>query len=84
MSPIITKKDTYYTFNPDGKFSESILQCDTVEEFNHALESLKATGSLPESTNISNIMSIIKAQGDKLGEWKIKLDKKMEKALIRR
>ena len=78
-SPIITKRDTFYRFSPDGKYRESILQCDTAEEFERALMSLKTTSSLPESVDISNIMSLVRAKDKKNEEWDLKLDKRMQK-----
>ena len=41
--------------------------------------SLKATGSLPESVDISNIMSLVRAKDEKSGEWNLKLDMRMKK-----
>lgn len=79
MSPLIEKKDTFYRFSPDGKYRESVLRCNTAEEFERALMSLKATGSLPESVDISNIMSLVRAKNEKSEEWDLKLDKRMQK-----
>lgn len=78
MSPIIEKKDTY-RFSQDDKYRQPNLQCDTAEEFECALRSLKTAGSLPESADINNIMSLVKAQDVKHEKWDLKLDKHMQK-----
>ena len=78
MSPVIQKKHTIYRFNPEGKYRESILQCDTYEEFEHALLSLKSAGGLPQSTDIDNIMSLVKAKDENSTKWDLRLDNKMQ------